>query len=512
MSEVKQKDKRSGITYIYESLSFWNPVKKQSRAKRTLVGRLDESTGEILPTDGRGKRRGIMKLPPDSPRKGYHGAVWLLNKIGERTGVAEDLRKCFPDTYRQIMSLAYYMVLEEGASLARFGKWGKLHPWHPFGDDIPSQRASELFASISEKNKEEFFRLQGKRRVLREYWVYDTTSISSYSEMALAKMGKNKESDDIPQINLALIFGEDSRLPFWYRKLPGNMPDSKTVKYLIQTVSWLDMRHVKFVIDRGFHSFANLDRFYGAHIKFLVGVKTSLVTIRACINSIRDCIRTPGNFDLEHDVYGKTVRTEYTMVDGVKKRMYVHIYYNIDKAADDEMSLDKGIARAIAEVESGDGDGGKYRKYIEVRNTPKRGIRAKVREQAIIDAKRYMGFFVLVGNEKREYKEVLTIYRIKDVVEKAFGNIKERLNMRRTLVSTEEALEGKLFVAFVALIYLSYIKKAMHDAKLFHNYTITQALDSLDLIEGAAYGNGCRLLEILDKQKELYIAFGFTPE
>ena len=49
-----------------------------------------------------------------------------------------------------------------------------------------------------------------------------------------------------------------------------------------------------------------------------------------------------------------------------------------------------------------------------------------------------------------------------DFTEKAFGNLKERLNMRRTLVSSEQSLDGKLFVEFIALIYLSHIKKHMH--------------------------------------------------
>ena len=46
----------------------------------------------------------------------------------------------------------------------------------------------------------------------------------------------------------------------------------------------------------------------------------------------------------------------------------------------------------------------------------------------------------------------LHLYRMKDVVEKAFGNIKERLNMRRLLVSSEKGLEGKIFTEFAALI------------------------------------------------------------
>lgn len=57
----------------------------------------------------------------------------------------------------------------------------------------------------------------------------------------------------------------------------------------------------------------------------------------------------------------------------------------------------------------------------------------------------------------------LELFRNNDVVEKAFGNLKERLNMRRTLVSSEQNLDGKLFVEFVALIYLSNIKKQIQD-------------------------------------------------
>ena len=53
MGLIYNKDKRSGITYVYESKSYWDKEKKQSRAKRTLIGRLDQETGEILKTDGR---------------------------------------------------------------------------------------------------------------------------------------------------------------------------------------------------------------------------------------------------------------------------------------------------------------------------------------------------------------------------------------------------------------------------------------------------------------------------
>ena len=57
MHYVKSKDKRTGITYVYESESYWDKEKQQPRAHRKLIGKLDEETGEIVPTDGRGRKR-----------------------------------------------------------------------------------------------------------------------------------------------------------------------------------------------------------------------------------------------------------------------------------------------------------------------------------------------------------------------------------------------------------------------------------------------------------------------
>ena len=63
MAIIKQFDKRSGITYVYDSKSYYDKEKKCSRAKRTLIGKIDPNTGEMIPTDGRNKG---TKSKPDS--------------------------------------------------------------------------------------------------------------------------------------------------------------------------------------------------------------------------------------------------------------------------------------------------------------------------------------------------------------------------------------------------------------------------------------------------------------
>jgi len=67
MAIIYQHDKRTGLTYAYESHSYWDKEKKTSRAKRTLIGRLDTETGEIVPTDGRNKKDKVKKEISSDP-------------------------------------------------------------------------------------------------------------------------------------------------------------------------------------------------------------------------------------------------------------------------------------------------------------------------------------------------------------------------------------------------------------------------------------------------------------
>lgn len=82
-----------------------------------------------------------------------------MNEICSKTGIAADLGKCFGELAPQILSLAYYLVLEEGLPLYRFHKWGITHR-HTYGKDIPLQRSSELFDLITEETKMAYFKYQ----------------------------------------------------------------------------------------------------------------------------------------------------------------------------------------------------------------------------------------------------------------------------------------------------------------------------------------------------------------
>ena len=77
--------------------------------------------------------------------------------------------------------------------------------------------------------------------------------------MSQVKKGRNKEYDRLSQINLALLFGEESALPFYCRKLPGNITDVKTVRQLMTEFNVMGYKKVNVVLGRGFYSQDNIN-------------------------------------------------------------------------------------------------------------------------------------------------------------------------------------------------------------------------------------------------------------
>lgn len=57
MAIIYQRNRSNNTTYVFESESFWDSEKKQSRSKRRCIGKLDEETGEIVPTGKRGRKK-----------------------------------------------------------------------------------------------------------------------------------------------------------------------------------------------------------------------------------------------------------------------------------------------------------------------------------------------------------------------------------------------------------------------------------------------------------------------
>ncbi|MFH2133293.1 MAG: hypothetical protein ABIK68_23185 [bacterium] len=57
-------------------------------------------------------------LPITRAVRHFYGATSLFDLVGEKTGVTKDLKTRFPDSYRQIQSITYYLILDDSNPLS----------------------------------------------------------------------------------------------------------------------------------------------------------------------------------------------------------------------------------------------------------------------------------------------------------------------------------------------------------------------------------------------------------
>jgi transposase len=511
--QIRQTDKRTGRTYVYETEYRYDKNKKRTVPHgRRLVGHVDPSTGEVVPNR---KTKPYASSP--TARREFCGVTHLFDHICAVTGVSDDIAKAAPNLAAEVLSLAYYLVSEDSSPIYRFGRWARIHS-HPCGHEITSQRGSEILAELDLGIKERFCRLQAKRRTEKEYWFYDTTSISSYSEtLRQVKWGHNKDLVPLPQINLAVLVGQNTGLPFHFRHMAGNIADVSTILKLISDVSEMDAGKARVACDRGFWSSANINALMDAHIKFLIGAKTNLSFVDKALGRHADELRGWRNFDESKDVFGMTVPHEWAYekthprsseVEQIKRRSYLHLYYSIERSAEDERRLSALLRSLSSELERGgriEAHEGLYDKYF-VKARGKYEGRMDVIEA---DRARY-GYFALFGNDASlDAHSALAVYREKDMIEKCFADVKNRLDFRTPRVSSPETLSGKLLCVFISLIIISWLKQTMSRSGLDEKWTIPTLIDELDTIERYCQsGKKPKVLEVTKRQRDIYEALG----
>ena len=94
MAIVKQLNKKSGVTYVYESKSYRDKETKQPRSKRKLIGRIDDETGEIIPTHKKARNitTSTASLVDTIPPEGSASYSSLLETLREKDETIKSLK------------------------------------------------------------------------------------------------------------------------------------------------------------------------------------------------------------------------------------------------------------------------------------------------------------------------------------------------------------------------------------------------------------------------------------
>ena len=509
---VYHRKKDTGTTYVYEVVEeHWDKEHQQMRSRQVCLGKLDPATGELIPS----RRR--QREPPTAVTAStiVIGPSLILDRVARDTGLMATVHQAFPDHWDQILTLAYFLVCT-GHALVHADAWCRNHTV-PAPGPFTSQRLSDWLSAITEDGRQTFFKTWGKRISQQEYLCYDITSVSSYSALnEFVHFGYNRDGESLPQVNLAVVYGQKSRLPVTYRILPGAISDVSTIKTMLAGFHKLDYPAVSLVLDRGFYSQQNVTALFDQRCHFIIGMPGHRRRVREVIDRCRDAVHSPHGYR-QIDMDSLYMHTELYQWPENGRRCYRHLYYDPLRAAQDFDTLNKHLLVCKKELETGQHNPRHerdYEQYFIVKETPVRGRQVRYHDAAIRAYRdRYAGFFAILSTRKMDALEVLQIYRNKDTIEKIFDDLKNALDMKRLRMHSSGRMAGRLFVQFIALILFSQIQQVLREKDLASHYSPKLVLGELESLTRIHYTGKYKDLvsEVSKTQREILTAFGIDP-
>lgn len=509
---VNHLNKSTGVTYVYEATAAWDKDKKQSRNKQVCIGKIDPQTGEFIPSKRLDSEQVVARDPAVTATARIIGPACLLDKATADLELEKLLKDCFPSNYLQILSMAYFLVCR-GGPLSHCETWSANHQ-HPYGKPLTTQRMTEILRTIDEDRAQTFFNKWARKVLERDYLCYDITSVSSYSELnEYAKYGYNRDGEKLKQINLAMLFGQESQLPIYYRRLPGNIGDVSTLRNFLETFRFLNLPKVHVVMDKGFYSRKNVEALLKARDKFTLAVANRVKWVQKNIDKVRGSIQGPEGYRKIDDeiLY---VHSELLPWGKDHRRCYMHLYYNAHAAADVADGFTKELLDYKDELESGnllEEHKEAYKTFFVVHETPVRGRKVCYNNEAIDKyRKQYAGFFAILTNDMKDPVQTLMVYRNKDVVEKCFDDLKNQLDMKRLRIHGSASMAGRFFVQFIALIHMSALRRDMRKANLIDKFTVRELLEEMDPLTRIDYSGkyGHLITEVSKTQRQILEGLG----
>lgn len=464
-----------------------------------------------------------------------YGDIWLLEQIAEATGIRKDLLKTFENNeeiVNAIMTLAFFLFSGKG-TYNQLAAWQRITRT-PCSRELTSPYITRLTQSITENNRMTLLKLRAARLGTEELCAVDSTSRSAWGEsLPDIRYGKSKDKLSLPQTMEVVVYTLDGHMPVYYRTLPGNTPDSRSLETILQDLKSAGFKDVVLITDRGYESIKNLEMYIDKKQRMIMGTKTGQTHVRKQIDAFGTFDHHPEGMEIDpaERIYFKQFDLEYQIEgkrDNVKKadKLKLNLYFDPIRRGQELIDLDiaiKAQAEALEDIKIKklplDDDttiSRVYRFYMLNYDADTRILTSyALNEKKVTKARREAGFFANTTHGLNiNAMTAQHHYALRDEQEKYFAMMKGILGADRQRNSTELGKEGRLFVLFVAQIlgcYLAYVRKA----KLNDNFhSIQDVLNEMRPIRYIEHpGTKPFVTPFIGKQVDICEAFGFDiPE
>ena len=430
--------------YVYQITSEYSRVTKRSRKKTgKCIGKISEQDGfipnryaiELMQQNG--------MLPPATGAVTYRsktfGAYELLSQLSPN--LETDLKKCFPDCYREIRTIALLRLVEGVASTRALQS--------VFEQSYLSDLAPDL--SISEGTVQRFILRLGTMQERAESFMrlhvtenttllFDGTSIFLDFGDSLAASGYNAEHSRDPQARLLYVFEKDTHCPLFYVVIQGSIVDKSEFLDVVQRSGCKD---VIILGDKGFYSKKNVSALLESHLKYILPLQENTKAVK------QEFFEREGldKFDGTFAYHGRAIW--YHKQKSGNLGDYIYIFMDEQRRAQEHAHF----------IERCEDD------YDESANTP-----------MDLAKKPRMGYFCFCSNLDAAPKEIYLDYKERWDVEECFDYLKNSVRAEASHAHNDEYFRGWAFLNHISLLYYYGLINAINVHHLSEKLTPKEAI------------------------------------
>jgi transposase len=438
---------RNTIHYLYKSTTVWDKKTKKRKRISKYIGKITRK-GVI--------EANTLKLSPRTIYEYSNGK--LLSKIAN--DITPALENEFPNEYTEIIAASIIKLLHPTPIRLLKSKWEKLYLSKTYNASLSPSTVSEKLRKIGADwvSQRRFFdTLIQKSKLL----LFDLSSLFSYSEnLNLAERGHNADHLFLNQINFALMFSQDQKLPVLLKPLPGSVRDIKALKSVLGEFGF---KNCTCVFDRVFADTSLPDLFLEKEMSFVLPLRRNFTIIDYSV-------AFTGSFTFND----RGINWAKSSVEG----KFLYLFEDVKLRAEEETTF-------IGLVE------GKKKTSEELR-----------------DASLKFGRIAILSNIDAGGKDVYLLFKSREDAEQAFDVLKNELENDKTYLSDADAVRGYFFVSFVSLYFYYRIYNVLKVHDKIGKISVNELLFELSKVYAVEYPNNQILLneipaKVLALNKEL---------
>lgn len=453
-----------GHYYVYEVSSKWDDVK--GRPKKTTgkcIGKIDPQLGFIANK----YYIDTYHQPVIESHVRHYGAVEMFRQLGK--DIAQELRNCFPDIFRQIEVFALLRLVF--ASTGKTMKYDYEHSWlcNVYPDiGVCDSSVKRMLEKLS-------MRQDAMTRFMKSFvetgheLIFDGTSIMCSTSDSYAVKGHNSSGKWHDQYRLLYVFDKTNKAPLFFRVLPGNILDKSA---FLETLRQSGAKDSVIIADKGFYSKPNLSYMMERGMRFILPLQDNTKMIPESFDAKEGDSRFDGRFTYK----GRNIWFKVLPSGDKGNRLFIY---------QDDFRKAEFNSRFTEKQE---------KEYGEELLTDKDLLSNNRR-----------GLFAFVSNLKCDAKQVYLLYKERWEIENCFDYMKNSVVRKPLHAHDNETIEAQCFINHVALLYFYRFLRAMDNAGLKDDYSPEEIIKRGNNIYKISEGLGHKqLTEMTVEDAELF--------